>query len=173
MVRECAVWLLVSGVVLPAASCSWILDFSDQAIPRDARPDAPYTAAECSYREPNDSLATAAAITPADTGPAAICAGATEDHDFYRFTVPAGTARVTIRISAVYGIGADLDLKLHDAAGVLVARSTGFADEEVLDCVTAGLTCPMLAAGDYVFEVYPGTSDSVNRYTFSLALTAM
>ena len=169
MVRECAVWLLV----LPAASCSWILDFSDRAIPADGRPDAPYTPEECAYKEPNNSFATAAPITPADTGPAAICASAPEDHDFYRFTVPAGTTRVQIRLSTVYRTGGDLDLRLLDATGALVARSSGFANDEILDCIDAGLTCPLLAAGDYVLEVYPGTSDSINRYTFSLAFSAM
>ncbi|HEY0483007.1 MAG TPA: PPC domain-containing protein [Kofleriaceae bacterium] len=173
MVRECAACLLVLPLVLPVAGCSWVLDFSDRAIPADARPDAPYTLAECSYKEPDDSFATAAAITAADTGPAAICAGTTEDHDFYRFTVPPGTARVQIRVSTTYRVGGDLDLRLYDRTGAIVARSTGFADDEVLDCAAGALACPRLAAEDHVFEVYPGVTGSVNRYTFAVAFTAM
>jgi hypothetical protein len=169
MVRECACLLLVS-----AAGCSFVLDFSDHAIPRDAQADAPYTQAECDYQEPNDTIATAAPVTAADTGPAAICAGALEDHDFYRFTVPAMTARVEIRISTMYRDGGDLDLRLYrQGSPTPIARSTGFADDEVITCPSAPLMCPVLSAGDYVFEVYPARPGSVNRYTFSIALTAM
>jgi hypothetical protein len=151
-----------------------LLDFSDRAIPEDARPDAPYTRAECDFQEPNDSIATAAAITPTDVGPAAICAGDVEDHDFYRFTVPGMTARVEIRISTVFRPGGDLDLRLHDQTGAtMLARSSGFGNDEVITCPSAPLMCPTLIAGDYVFEVYPAVKDSVNRYTFSLAFTAM
>ena len=32
-------------------------------------------------------------------------------------------------------------------------------------------TCPALAAGDYVFEVFPAATGATNRYTFSLAIT--
>src|SRR3954453_17983292 len=109
MVRECAASLLL----LPVAGCSYLLDFSDQAIPKDAAPDAPYVQAECDYKEPDDSAATAAPITPADTGPAAICAAAgsqgSEDHDFYRFTVPAQAARVEVKITYRYRPTGDLD----------------------------------------------------------------
>ena len=166
MAREGAACLLL----LPVASCSFILDFSDRAVPRDARPDAPFTEAECAYKEPNDAFAAAAPITPADTGPAAICPGDAPDHDFYRFTVPAMTTRVELRISTVFRLG-DLDLRLYDASGTVLARSTGFDDDEVLTCPSAALPCPTLAAGDYVFEVYPAHDDSVNRYTVSLTLT--
>lgn len=169
MVRECALCFLV----LPAASCSWLLDFSDGAIPGDAPPDAPYSQAECDYKEPNDTFAAAAAIAPADTGPAAICAGNAEDHDFYRFTVPAGTGNVEIRISTAYRVGGDLDLRLYDKAGAMLARSTGFGNDEVIGCPGISPACPTLAAGDYVFEVYPAVAGSVNRYTLSVAFTAM
>jgi hypothetical protein len=167
MVRECAVLILV----FPVASCSWILDFSDRAIPTDARPDAPYSQAECDYKEPNDTFAAAAPIASGETGPAAICTASVEDHDFYRFTVPAGTAKVEVRISTMYRIGGDLDLRLYDRSGTLLARSTGFGNDEVIDCPHPVLMCPTLAADDYVFEVYPGVADSVNRYTFSVAFT--
>src|SRR5262245_2022494 len=111
MVRELVVVLLVFAV----GGCSLLLDFSDQAVPRDASPDAPFDAADCAYKEFDDSLAAAAAIALSDTGPAAICSGVIEDHDFYRFTVPAAVTRVEIRVGYVVRPGGDLDLRLYDA----------------------------------------------------------
>jgi len=169
MVRECVAALLA----LPAVSCSWILDFSDSAIPRDAQVDGPYTQAECDYKESNDIVATAAAITPADTGPAAICAGNVEDHDFYKFTVPAGTTKVEIRISTTYRPNGDLDLRLYDkTGGPARAQSTTFSDDEVIICPDSSIPpkCGTLPADDYVFEVFP-VPPSVNSYTIALALT--
>ena len=163
MVRE----LVASLLLLPATGCSLLLDFSDQAIPRDA----PYTQAECAYKEPNDTAATAAAITPADTGPAAICAGATEDHDFYRFTMPSGITKVAITISTTYRPGGDLDLRLYDKTGtMMLSQSTSFSDDEVITCPSTASNCPMLTADDYVFEVFPAIG-SVNAYTIGLTLT--
>jgi len=168
MVRECAASLLL----LPAG-CSYLLDFSAQAIPKDAQADAPYTQAECDYKEPNDSVASAAVITPADTGPAAICAQAGEDHDFYRFTVPA-TTTVEIRLQYTYRRTGDLDLRLLDGTGAKVlAESRGFGDAELITCPGSAPACAALAAGDYVIEVFPAETGNVNAYTLSLALTAM
>lgn len=166
MAREYAV-RATCLLALPLAGCSFLLDFSDRAIPRDA---AAFGQAECSYKEPNDSFAAAAEIAAGDTGPAAIC-GPAEDHDFYRFTVPAGTTRVEVRLATLYRPGGDLDLGLYDPTGAVLARSTGFSDDEVIDCPSAPQMCPTLAAGDYVFEVYPGKAGEVNRYTFSVVLT--
>ena len=45
------------------SGCSFILDFSDKAGVHDASIDGPYTAAECAYKEPNDTPDTAAVIT--------------------------------------------------------------------------------------------------------------
>jgi hypothetical protein len=165
MVRECVAPLLL----LPVAGCSLLLDFSDGAIPTDGSIDAPYSQAECDYKEPNNSLATAASITEADTGPAAICAGAPEDHDFYRFTVPASATQIDIRIAYTFRAGGDLDLRLYDQTGAVLAQSVGFGDEERITCPGRAPACPMLAAGDYVFEVLPAPG-SVNRYTIALAI---
>ena len=166
MVRELVAVLLVLG----AGGCSLLLDFSDQAAPKDASPDAPFDAADCAYKEPDDSLAAAAAITASDTGPAAICPGATEDHDFYRFTVPAGATRAEIRVDTVSRPGGDLDLLLYDGAGTVLAQSHSFSDEERIVCPGSVPACPALAAGDYVFEVLPAVTGAVNRYTFTLAI---
>jgi hypothetical protein len=161
---------LAASLLLPAAGCSLVLDFSDRAIPKDAGPDAPYSAAECEYKEPNDSPDTAAPFTPDDTGPAAICAGDAEDHDFYRFTVPPLTAQVALRLDYAFRTTGDLELRLTHTAGVTL--STGFGDVERIVCPGPGLPnpCPTLPAGDYVVEVFP-VPGSVNRYTLGLTIT--
>jgi hypothetical protein len=43
--------LVASFGWLPATGCSWILDFSDGAIPKNAPIDAPYSQAECDFKE--------------------------------------------------------------------------------------------------------------------------
>jgi hypothetical protein len=155
-----------------ASGCSLLLDFSPGAIPPDG---APFTKSDCDYLEPNNTPAEAAAITTADVGPAAICSGDPEDHDFYRFTVPANTASVSVRIS-FSGAGAtrDLDLRITDAAGAtMYGQSRGFENEELIVCPGASPVCPALAAGDYLFEVFPATPGAVNRYDIALTITPM
>ena len=58
MVRESLLLALVTSIAGPG--CSFILDFSDKAGVHDASLDGPYTQAECDYKEPNDSIDTAA-----------------------------------------------------------------------------------------------------------------
>jgi len=160
MRREFALLALVPG-------CSLVLDFSDKAIPKDAMIDAPYTADECAYKEPNDSVDTAAPVTPADTGPAAICAD--EMADNYKFTV-AGANTVTVAIQFTNRPGGDLDLELDDAMGNRVAISRGFGDGETIVCPGAAPPCLKLVDGDYVMKVFPAVAGSVNAYTFSIQI---
>jgi pre-peptidase len=171
MIRGC----LVAVIALQTAGCSLILDFSNSAIPVDAEIDAPYTAEECMFKEPNDSPATAAVITPTDTGPAAICAtGMTgiDDHDFYKFTVPANTTKVIVSIAFTNRPTGDLDLRLYNKTGTTVlSRSSGFGDTETITCPGASPACTALVPDDYVFEVFPALTGSVNDYTFSVMLT--
>src|SRR5690242_5136186 len=99
-----------------APGCSLFLDFSDQAGVHDASIDGPYTADECAYKEPNETVDAPATMMPGvDTGPAAICApvgdAGGEDLDFYLFTVPAGTTKVTLTLT-LSPDGGDLDLIL-------------------------------------------------------------
>ncbi|MBA3457086.1 MAG: PPC domain-containing protein [Deltaproteobacteria bacterium] len=173
MVRECLQGLGVTVALGPAAGCSLALDFSDDAIPIDAQPDAPYTDEQCAYMEPNNSSAEAVAITPADTGPAAICDEAPEDHDFYKFTVPAATASVTVKINFTNRAGGDLDLKVLDAAGVMLAQSRGFLDGETIVCPGLAPRCDALPPGDYLFEVFPALVGAVNSYDISLMIAPM
>lgn len=161
MVRECVALAIVAGT--PA--CSLILDF-DAAAPADAAIDAPYTQAECDYKEPNDSAATAAPITAADTGPAAICAGSV-DEDFYKFTVESAT--VTVSLQFTNRPGGDLDMKLLDSSGLMVSQSRGFGDGEMIVCPGGVPSCATLTVGaDYIVQVFPAVAGSVNSYTFSI-----
>ncbi len=167
--------IVVAALAVSLGACSLLLDFSDKAIPKDASldaPDAPYTADECAYDEPNDTVATAALVTRADMGPAAICAnpGGAEDHDFYKFSVPMLTTSVAITIAFMNAVG-DLDLRLYDATGTVIAQSRGFGDTEMITCPGSSPPCSMLAAGEYVFEVFPAVTGAVNNYTFTLSLT--
>jgi hypothetical protein len=165
MVREC----VALAIVAFAPACSLVLDF-DQPGPADASIDAPYTQAECDYKEPNDSVATAAMVEATDTGPAAICApasGGLEDADYYKLT--AVSATVTVAIQFTNRPGGDLDIRLLDAGGNMVAQSRGFGDGEMITCPsTTGPSCPTLAAGDYILQVFPAVMGSVNSYTFSI-----
>ena len=156
-----------------AGGCSLILDFGPGAIPADAAIDAPYTQEECDYREPNNTPAEAMPFLPTDVGPAAICTGDAEDRDLYRFTVPAGTAKVSVRITFANQAG-DLDLRIADTTGATTfGRSSGVADGEEVVCPAASPPCPALGAGDYLFEVLPGKPGAVNRYDIALTLTPM
>jgi hypothetical protein len=147
--------------------CSLVLDFSNKAIPKDAMVDAPFTADECAYKEPNDSPDTAQVITTTDTGPAAICPD--DVGDYYKFTV-AGASTVTISIQFTNRPGGDLDLELLDAMGTQVSISRGFGDGETIMCPGAAPACAKLADGDYVMRVFPATTGAVNEYTFSLQM---
>ena len=163
MVREC----VALAVVALTPACSLILDF-DEKPPADASIDGPYTQAQCDYMEPNDSVETAMVVTATDMGPAAICkVAAGEDDDYYKFTVPAMTTKVTIQLTNAAG-GGDLDLKLYDATGDVIGQSRSFGAGETLACPAVSPSCPTLAAGDYVFEVLPGSSINLNNYTFSV-----
>ena len=170
MVRECVVGL----VLVPITGCSLILDFSPSAIPIDAATDAPYTQDECEYKEPNDSPDTAAMLDQTEVGPAAICAGDPEDHDFYKFTVPPSTSSVSVRITFVNRPTGDIDLRLFDKTGAMLrAQSRGFTDQETIVCPATSPPCAALVPDDYVFEVFPALPGTVNRYDMALVITPM
>lgn len=167
MVRVALLGLALSG-------CSLVLDFDKSAIPIDAQADGPFTQTECDYKEPNDVVAMAAMLVPADVGPAAICATTADDRDFYKFTVPAMTASVTVRIAFTNRPTGDLDLRITDTTGATTyGQSRGFGDGEAVVCPGSSPACPTLAPGDYVFEVFPAVPGAVNRYDISLTLTPM
>jgi len=84
------------------------------------------------------------------------------------------TAKVTVKIMFTNRPTGDLDLRLYNKMGTTVlARSSGFGDEETIVCPAASPACAALVPDDYVFEVFPALSGSVNSYTFSVVLTPM
>ncbi|MBA3393145.1 MAG: PPC domain-containing protein [Deltaproteobacteria bacterium] len=176
MVRECRRALAIASISRPVSvlltvllgGCSLILDFSESAPPPDA---ALFTQAECDHKEPNNTIDAAAVIDATEVGPAAICPG--DDHDFYRFTVPPDTASVTVKITFVTNATGDLDLKLTDAAGSTQGQSRGFENDETVVCPGASPLCPMLPAGDYIFDVFPAQTGYVNRYDIALTIVPL
>jgi hypothetical protein len=172
MVRELGLCL----VAALCGGCSLVLNFNNNQIPIDAEIDGPYSGDECAYMEPNDTADTAMTVTTADMGPAAICrqardSGLADDLDYYKFTVPTGTTKVTISMMSIYRPGGDLDLVLYDVTGTMrLAQSRGFTDNETIVCPAASPACAMLVPADYVFAVIPAVPGHVNSYTFSLAL---
>ncbi|MEO7736424.1 MAG: hypothetical protein ABIY55_36030, partial [Kofleriaceae bacterium] len=132
--------------------------------------DGPFAQAACDYKEPNDTVATAAPVTPRDPGPAALCGAG--DRDFYKITVPAMTAQVEIRIAFAQRSNGDLDLRLTDKTGqMMLAQSLGFGEQEAIVCPAASPPCAALAADDYVFEVFPAVAGEANAYTLAVAFT--
>jgi hypothetical protein len=166
MLRECA-RLPIAAIATVCTGCSVLLDF-DQAPLGDAAVDGPFTQAECSYKEPNDSFATAVMVEASDQGPAAICPPmpGVDDRDFYKFTVNSATVTVSIMLTRQ---GGDLDIKLYDGFGTMQAQARGFGNTEMIVCPGPSPACPMLSVGsDYVLEVFPAIAGAANAYTFSI-----
>lgn len=157
--------------IFASAGCSLILDFSDSAIPVDATADSAFSQAECDFKEPNDNAGVAAMVDVTEVGPAAICADGFDDHDFYKFTLPANSS-VNVSINFTSSPTGDLDLRLYDKTGATVlARSSGFADTESITCPGASPMCAALAPDDYIFEVFPAVLGAKNRYTMAITVT--
>ncbi|MEO8704620.1 MAG: PPC domain-containing protein [Kofleriaceae bacterium] len=158
-----------------SAGCSLILDFSDGAVPSDASIDSKFSQAECDFGEPNDT-AGAATVLAAGTSAAAVCASGFDDHDFYKITVPAATAKLTVTINFTSSATGDLDLRLLDAAGTIVhSSSVGFGDIEQITCPGVSPTCtlgstPPVPEGDYLVEVFPAVTGAQNRYDIAFEL---
>ena len=84
------------------------------------------------------------------------------------------TARVAILLSTP-GPGGDLDVRLYDPTGATLAEShrvPRMDSNEPIVCPGMSPPCPALAAGDYVFEVFPAATGATHRYSFALAITA-
>lgn len=165
MVREC----LTGLALLSLGGCSLVLDFSDEQIPKDAY-DLPYTQEQCDFKEPNDTLETAAVLVGGEPTSAAICMNEPADRDFYKFTVPADATSVAISISFPEGATGDLDLKLYDATGSVLAQSRGFSTTESITCPATNPACNALTPGDYVFEVFPALTTGFNAYDFTVTI---
>jgi hypothetical protein len=169
MVRECVTAVSALGLAL-LTGCSLILDFSG---PSETPIDAPFTQAECDFKEPNDTIETAAVLDVAEVGPAAICSATAgvDDHDFYRITLPANSS-ASFKVTFLSSPTGDLDIKLSDAQGAMLSSSRGFDDEELIVCPGASPPCTgPLAEGDYILEVFPAQPGMANRYDIALTVT--
>lgn len=166
MVREC----LTGLALMSLGGCSLVLDFSDEQIPKDAY-DLPYTQEQCDFKEPNNTFETAAVLVAGESTSAAICISDPPDRDFYKFTVPADATSVAVNITFPEGASGDLDLKLYDSTGSVLAQSRGFATTESITCPALTPACNALTPGDYVFEVFPALSTGINAYDFSVTIT--
>ncbi len=173
----------VALVAVTTAGCSLFVSFNDNQVPFDAPPDAfaPIPAAQCMFGGSNDTPQTAFPITPADTGPAAICPnadGTVTQLNYYSFTVPADVTAVALGISCdPTRANGNLDMILYDAAGSsMIGESVGFGTTQMLVCPGVSPPCPALVgsagSASYLIEVLPGIPGNFNSYTFSLAFTA-
>src|SRR5687768_3963163 len=116
---------------LASSGCSLILDFSGSGEPPV---DAPFTDAECMYKEPNDTPATATTLELTDVGPAAICPqGGNDDRDVYKVTLPASTM-VSFKITYAFSTTGDLDIQLTDTQGSMISSSRSFDNDETILC---------------------------------------
>ncbi len=108
--------------------------------------------------EPDSRTAPRALSTDGSPASGRVCDG---DSDFFRFTVPAGAARLVAVSTKFVDADGDIDVRLLDATGALVVSSTGISDEELI--------FRSLAAGDYVVEVF-GFQTAENTYTTSASI---
>lgn len=89
--------------------------------PTDPPPDA---------HEPNESLATATALTGQSPSISNLSLHRDSDVDFFRFT-PLGTAMATFEVNFTHSQG-NVDLELQDSFGNLLARSAGTGNKETI-----------------------------------------
>lgn len=119
--------------------------------------------------EPDDGPAAARplAFPPAGTPTtvdAAVCSLPATESDWYEVTAPAAGG---LRIAATWTVTADLDIRVHDAAGNRVAA--GFSTVAMSETLLASLP----AAGDYYIEVFryaPMNDAAATAYTLTLSL---
>jgi len=109
--------------------------------------------------EPNDSKTDAAYIIEGGTAGLQICAG---DEDWYYLYLLGGeTLEVSLAFTHADG---DLDLKLLDDAGVVVARSTTVTDGEAASAAAT-------TSGYYFIQVY-GYNQAQNDYTMTVTVSS-
>ncbi len=156
--------ILLIPLAVTAAGCSLILDFSEStdAGPIDAvpTPDGP----GCDTFEPNDTLATAMAIT---SGSYVLGICEPGDHDFFRFDVD-GNQDMTVRADFVNTVG-DLEMRLFNSLGGLEGNSQGFDNfEQIIRSMADG---NRLAAGTYFVEIWGFNDTATNDYELTLTIS--
>ena len=161
---RCGAGILLILLGLAASGCSLILDFSQDtdAGPIDAVPTP--DGAGCDTLEPNDTLATAVALTAGDYV-LGICEDG--DHDYFQIAVD-GNQDMTVRIDFVNTVG-DLEMRMYDSLGGNIDQSQSFADfEQIIRSAAEG---DRLAAGTYFIEVWGFMDTSTNDYDLTLTIT--
>ena len=161
-------------VALLLGGCEAILDFNvhPDAVPPDAPgPDAMLVPDPCSVLEPNDSAAAALQLTTGENRYAAICP--TTDLDWYMVQIVDGQT-IDFKITFKNANG-DLDMSMYDVTGTNdIADSRTFNDGEEIKCPNdPGMTptCPMQAAGTYLFEVFPAVAGTSNVYRLDVTIS--
>ena len=117
--------------------------------------------ASCNEVEPNDSLATAQAVTLGTTINGSMASAS--DGDYFKLSVPAGR---TLTSTLSPNSASDYDLYVYNSAGTQVARSirgTGLVD-------TASATNATAAAATYTVRVrfYSGATGAAGTYTLAI-----
>lgn len=163
---------VVAGAGLAAlamlAGCQLVLDFSpidDNGSEVDAAPvdgAAPDATDLCAVLEPNDALASAAAIEPG-TFMASICDGG--DSDYYGFTLD-GTQDLIIDLVFTAGVN-DLELELYnvETTEVLVLSTGGDGDEKI---ERSAAQANRLVEGSYAARVFGRDAAVENEYELTL-----
>ena len=118
--------------------------------------------------EPNDDLATAAALnfengTHYDSGVNSRLSACNRNRDFFRFDAPGPGYTIRASIEFEHASG-DLDMRLYDAAGSVVARSESADDDESFVFPGDGVDA---AGGRYSIEVY---ARGLDRNTYRLVI---
>jgi len=166
-----ALWGVVACALL--GGCSLILDFNDpggggggiDAMPADAGPVGD-GGDPCSAYEPNNSLSTAYPIEAGTYSPVGVCPSG--DRDFYSFAVD-GAQDVVIDALFTNGQGMDLEMRLYNDQGMVIARSETFTDNE--EIVQSSATNTLLPAGTYSVEIFGFNNVDANDYQLVLTLT--
>jgi len=163
-------WLLVTM----SAGCSLLLDFSEKA---DAGPggDADVVDAgpigdggdPCNAFEPNDTLSAAVGIEPGTYEPLAICP--VGDHDYFSFEIGDNQDVVVEAFFSNEGGAGDLEMRLYNSSGEVVARSESFSDNERIERSLAASN--QLLAGTYLIEMYGFHDTTENEYSLVLTVT--
>lgn len=147
------------AAALSGSGCSLLVDFDSDA--------PPFPTDECALGEPNDSPETA---TPLEVAPTVLVTAALcrPDVDYYALPVPAG--RVSTRVDLRFvqrGVQGNLDLRLFNAEGRMIASSLSNDNDEQLRC--PGTSCEEPPPGDYLLEVREAlTSTAGNRYELEI-----
>ena len=148
--------------------CTLILDFDDPPAPPDAMVADAIPAAACEFGEENDSRTTAFALAEITGQASGICAAG--DRDFYSIYVDEG-AELSFEILFMQnGPFGDLDMRLLDVNGDIVARSLSTDADELIVCPGTSPACPQLT-GPYFVEVFGFADSTLNGYTINFTTT--